>query len=564
MSRWTWFLTCATLGLVMLVCGWLVPMHLRAVDGRVIEMAGNRTPGLIARAETLLDREKQLEPALLILQAARQQALPGWDKLGVAITNVALRGLSAGDAAPLKTDDKAAQMENTALPFAEVVIRLENQQQAMDMLRKSASPAVQALLMCRNLTNTVLFPPAQSDSGQAIDGALSICGLLLSEGRLSPALSNTVFKLAAQGAYDSQPIEQVLMDMLSLGERLNWSQLSLFVHKVEEPKSLRVLANSARQNEPQLPVLFSALALGGNPDRVAGYLEKFSQTGIKDLGASLRFGSGGIDELLRRNQRLYVSGAVASISAKYPLSVFSNLALERAWHAPLQALVWKWFLYLAAGFLFAAAAHFARPAVSLLERPLQVRGFHYAREILFALGFLLVVLLLSEPFLAQDSQKMEFHFRLRLSTLGSPAPAGVASAKSIMNQPSQILTLLLFFVLQGLIYTACLVKLAEIRRQKAPARVKLKLLENEDHLFDAGLYLGFVGTIISLILVSMNIVQFSLMAAYSSTSFGIIFVSIFKIFHLRPARRRLLLEAEAASAEPAPLSQQRPAFATSP
>jgi hypothetical protein len=35
------------------------------------------------------------------------------------------------------------------------------------------------------------------------------------------------------------------------------------------------------------------------------------------------------------------------------------------------------------------------------------------------------------------------------------------------------------------------------------------------------------------------------MAAYSSTSFGIIFVCVFKIFNLRPARRRLLLEAEA-------------------
>jgi hypothetical protein len=563
MSRWTWFLTCATLGLVMLVCGWLVPMHLRAVDARVIKMAGDQTPGLIARGEGLVSGEKRLEPAILLLEAARQQGVPGWEKLGVEVTNLALKGLSAGDATPLKTEDKAAQMENIALPFAEVVIRLENQQQALDALRKSFSPAVQASLLCRNLTNTVLFPPSQSDSGQAIDGALAICGLLLDQGRLSPALSNAVFKLAAQATYDSQPFEQVLMDLLSLGERLNWSQLSLFVRNLEQPKSLRVLASSARQNEPQLPLLFSSVVLSGNPELVAGYLEKFSQTGIKDLGACLRFGAGGTDLLLRRSLRLYSPVGVARIGEKSPLSVFFNFALERAWHAPLQALVWKWFLYLAAGFLFAVAAHFALPAVSLLELPLQVRGFHFAREILFALGFLLVVLLLSEPFLAQDSQKMEFHFRLRLSSLGSPAPAGVASAKSsIMNQPSQILTLLLFFVLQGLIYTACLVKLAEIRRQKAPPRVKLKLLENEDHLFDAGLYLGFVGTIVSLILVSMGIVQFSLMAAYSSTSFGIVFVSIFKIFHLRPARRRMLLEAE--SAEPAALSQSRPAFATSP
>jgi hypothetical protein len=75
--------------------------------------------------------------------------------------------------------------------------------------------------------------------------------------------------------------------------------------------------------------------------------------------------------------------------------------------------------------------------------------------------------------------------------------------------------------------------------------MKLKLLENEEHLFDAGLYLGFVGTIISLILVSLGVIKPSLMAAYSSTSFGIIFVSILKIFHVRPYRRKLILETEA-------------------
>jgi hypothetical protein len=178
-----------------------------------------------------------------------------------------------------------------------------------------------------------------------------------------------------------------------------------------------------------------------------------------------------------------------------------------------------------------------------------VRGFHLAREMLFALGFLLVVLLLSEPFLAQESQRVEFPFRLRLPMVGSVVPAGTRGVnQAIMNL--SLLTLMLFFVLQALLYMASLVKLAEIRRQNLPSRIKLRLLENEDHLFDAGLYLGFAGTIISLILVSLGVIQPSLMAAYSSTSFGIIFVSVFKIFHLRPERRKLLLEAEAAPAEP--------------
>ena len=171
----------------------------------------------------------------------------------------------------------------------------------------------------------------------------------------------------------------------------------------------------------------------------------------------------------------------------------------------------------------------------------------YSREILFGLGFLLVILLLTEPFLSHESQKVEFPLRLRLPLTGAAVTKTVDGQKHLFMNQKSLLTLLLFFVLQGLLYIACLVKLAEIRRQKIPPRIKLRLLENEEHLFDAGLYLGFAGTIISLILVSLKIMEASLMAAYGSTSFGIIFVSIFKIFHLRPTRRRLLLESESSS-----------------
>ena len=115
-----------------------------------------------------------------------------------------------------------------------------------------------------------------------------------------------------------------------------------------------------------------------------------------------------------------------------------------------------------------------------------------------------------------------------------------------------------FFVLQGLLYISSIVKLAEIRRQRVGPRIKLRLLENEEHLFDAGLYLGFLGTVCAFILSSISQKHsFDLMVAYSSTAFGILFVSIFKIFHLRPVRRKLVLEAEAepvvtATTNPAP------------
>jgi len=236
---------------------------------------------------------------------------------------------------------------------------------------------------------------------------------------------------------------------------------------------------------------------------------------------------------------------------------------DLTWRAPTSALILKWGLLFVAGFVLALAGHFAWPKPIQLERPLQVRGFHMAREVLFALGFLVVVLLLSEPFLARESQRVEFPLRLRLPTVGNVVPTATTSPKPKFMNQINVLPLLLFFVLQALIYTACIVKLAEIRRQNVPPHMKLKLLENEEHLFDAGLYLGFVGTIISFILVSLGISKLSLMAAYSSTSFGIIFVSFFKIFHLRPARRKLLLEAEAVSLRPvAPAAE--PAYAAQP
>ena len=112
-----------------------------------------------------------------------------------------------------------------------------------------------------------------------------------------------------------------------------------------------------------------------------------------------------------------------------------------------------------------------------------------------------------------------------------------------MNQLS-LASLVSFFVIQALIYVWCLTKLAEIRRQSIEPHLKLRLLENEDHLFDAGLYVGFVGSVISLILMSIGVGKISMMA-YASTSFGIIFVSVLKIFHVRPLRRKLIIESEA-------------------
>ena len=550
-KRWFLAIVCAVLGLLMVVGGLLIPIYLRAVDASVVQQAGRDTTALTDQARTLAEA-RRLGAAQLLLSAGQAERIPSAKQLGPVVDKLANEypnSTAWGD------DEAVANLfasnpQPSSEPFTDFVVRRQNREAALNFLHASSKPAVRELLRCRELTHTVIFPPSQSSSGQAFDAAVSVCGLLLERGHLTPKLSDNVMALAtaANRGGSSQPLEQALMDFMSLGQRFNWDQLVAFVSPIEDTATLHQLADEVRNASGELPVLFAAVQLSGNPAGVAKYLADFSQTGMQDLGDSLRFGAGGVNELLRSDQRLYSPTLRQRVTAYNPFGAFFQFALDYCVRTPRLALAAKWLLFLAGGYFFATALHFARPAVSFLEQPLQVRGFHVFREILFALGFLLVALLASEPFLAQESQKGNFSFQLHLPTAGSVVPAGIAGIKQTIMNPIVLLTMLVFFVLQALIYTACLVKLAEIRRQNVPPRMKLKLLENEDHLFDAGLYLGFVGTIVSLIIASLGLVKFSLMAAYSSTSFGIVFVVIFKIFHLRPVRRKLLMEAEAGTA----------------
>lgn len=587
--RWIWFWLCALLGVVVLACGWIIPAYVRAVDTAVVEKAGRRTGTLVDRGIEFV-KENNLGVAELLLEAARYEGIPDRAQLGLAVTNLALThpgwevwGGGEGhfevlfgsaprqphnalppDAAGSKSSAggvEKSRPEAVSEPLTEWVVRLENRGKVLNLLQASTQPLIQDLLRTQALTNTVIFPPSQSASGQAFDAAISVCGLLLTEGELTPSMSNALHTAAsvANRGGSSQTVEEILLDFMSLGQRLNWSQLAALVSIIEDTRTLRLFGERLRKNEEQLPVLFSVIMLSRKPAEVAQYLTQYSQTGLDELGSTLRFGEGGVNELLRRQTRLNRAGFRQQVEQNTPLGTVSLFAVDYAWRAPWGALGIKWLLYLLSGFLFAVALHFVQLPGTALEEPLQVRGFHLAREMLFALGFLLVVLLLSEPFLAQESQKAEFAFRLRLPTVGNAAAPGMSGVKSSFMDAKSLLTLLLFFVLQALIYTACLIKLAEIRRQRVPSRMKLKLLENEDHLFDAGLYLGFAGTIVSLILVSLGVIKPSLMAAYSSTSFGIIFVSVFKIFHLRPERRKLLLEADTEPAQTAvPAASTRP------
>jgi hypothetical protein len=97
-------------------------------------------------------------------------------------------------------------------------------------------------------------------------------------------------------------------------------------------------------------------------------------------------------------------------------------------------------------------------------------------------------------------------------------------------------------------YVICLLKISEIARSSIPSATKLRLMENEENLFDGGLYLGIAGTATALVLQVLKIIDANLLAAYSSNLFGIVCVALVKIRHVRPYKRQLIVEVQSGTA----------------
>jgi hypothetical protein len=120
-----------------------------------------------------------------------------------------------------------------------------------------------------------------------------------------------------------------------------------------------------------------------------------------------------------------------------------------------------------------------------------------------------------------------------------------------MSNQANWLALAVFFAVQATVYIVGLIKLREIKRQQVPSRLKIKLLDNEENLFDTGLYIGLGGTGLALVLLALNLFTASPMIAYASTGFGVLFASLLKIIHVRAYRRTLILEASREATAPA-------------
>jgi hypothetical protein len=153
----------------------------------------------------------------------------------------------------------------------------------------------------------------------------------------------------------------------------------------------------------------------------------------------------------------------------------------------------------------------------------------------------------SEPLLLNAAPASEYQVRLVIPLLGetaAPAANPSTATQSSAMDTTTILSITAFAVLQVVMYMVCLMKITEIEKQGLPAATKLRLMENEENLFDGGLYIGIAGTATALVLQVLGLIQANLLAAYSSNLFGIVCVALVKIRHVRAYKRKLILEVQ--------------------
>jgi hypothetical protein len=525
------------IGLAIGVLAWLVPVNLKSISPALLREAGSGTPTLGAYGRDLVDVEK-IGPAALVLAAAKATNDPRAPALASALEQFAARqpGLMAWGGWDPFLDPLFNLRSDSGKRGSTPVLTFFNTERARTTLRnylsKSGSEGVQSLLKLRELTATGRFVPAMRPGGQPLDALILLTSLLYQGGHLSPSLQRELRAMANVSLQKKElgDLEPIFITLLSLGRRLDWGQLAELTRRTDSTKTLSEYAHLARVAPDQLPLIYAAALFSDSADRVAAYLIEFGKNGLADLTLALGYGRGAVQQLMLRQVPVNRAGT----------SGFGGAA-EFALVHPQLALAFKYLGYLIGVWLV------LRGLDRWLVAPGDIEGLppivgHMKGGVL-SLLFAVLLIVVSEPFLLKAAPPSEFRFRLPVIVSVANAPFSPQSEKTINTMDtSTILSIGIFAALQIAMYFACLLKIREVSQQPLPALVKLRLMENEENLFDGGLYVGIGGTATALVLQVLGVIEPNLLAAYSSNLFGITCVALVKILHVRAYKRQLILE----------------------
>jgi hypothetical protein len=526
-------------GVAIAVLAWLLPVSLKSVSRGLLRSAGAGTPSVAGFGRDLVDSEK-IGPALFLLQTAKAVDDPGAPALGTAVDELSARqpALVAWGGWDASLDPLFNLRQKTTRTSSTPVLTFLVPEAARDRVRaylaNSGSLGVQTILKTRDITSTGRFVPASRAGGQPLDALILLTGLLYQGEHLSPRLQREVRSLAESSVQRNElgDLEGFYMDLLSLGRRLDWTQLAELVKRTDSVQTVSEYAHLARVAPDQLPFIYSAALLSNSSDRVSAYLIRFGKSGSEDLRLAISDGQGAVNLLLRR-------AVPVNRSPGPPMGAASALVLEH----PRLMLAVKYAGYILGLFLLLRGLDIwvISPGGGPSAGPQQ-----HVRAGVLAIVLSALLIVATEPFLLKAAPSSEYRVRLAIPMLATTATQteSAQTSKPVTMETSTLVSIGIFAALQVGMYMACLRKIREIETQDASPQLKLRLMENEENLFDSGLYVGMMGTAAALVLQVVGVIEPNLLAAYSSNLFGIICVALVKIRHVRGFKRRLILEGQ--------------------
>ena len=305
--------------------------------------------------------------------------------------------------------------------------------------------------------------------------------------------------------------------------------------------------------EHNLQIIYSATLLSGNPSGILRFISNYPvyqkdgdelavDRALDDIKLAMTYGKGSLDHLLARNKPIHQNGFAVNLAKPlFPflggglLTTLSHKHRDLSISLKIVLLISSFFFL----FLFISKT-LPRPS---FQRSQSHYGLRWTRRFSASTLFALLGVLALEPSLLQTprGQVSVAGFDFALANL-----LAYANEESMADQNLTIVTAIVagvFLLVQIVIFMICLSRVSQIKNEELKAGLKLGLLDNEENLFDLGLYIGLGGTVLSLILLLvLDVKQDALIGAYTSTLFGILFVAALKIVIVRPYRNHLLVK----------------------
>jgi len=528
-------------GVLVAALAWVLPANFRSVSPALLEVAGSGTPTVAQFGRQLVEAEK-IGPSSLVLATARTVNDPQTADLGRRLADLSSRQpefTAWGGWDPFLDPLfhlRSPTGHTSSTPVMTFLIPTQTRAQLREYLSQSGSIGVQAILRTRTLPFAAgHLVAADRPGGEPADVLVLLTALLYQGERLSPPLQRQVHQLAdtALVQKDLSDLGSFYLDLLSLSRRLDWVQLSELLRRTESTRTVAEYAQLARAASDVFPQIYTAALFTDSADRVADYLINYGKSGADALKLALGDGQGAVRELINRQAPVNHTSGPA-------LGGLGNLVLDY----PNLMLGIKYLGYFFAAFLILMGLD--RWIVSPEGAAESERAAPQLRSGLIALFLAGLFIVATEPFLLKAAPSADYLPHLRLPMLGgalTPPSPSTANHSASMNT-STLVTIGIFALLQVMMYFICLQKINQIARQDIPPLLKLRLTENEENLFDCGLYVGMMGTAAALVLQVLGIISPNLLAAYSSNLFGLLCVAMVKIRHVRLFKQRLILEIE--------------------